>query len=83
MKTADDAPFEMEVEVNRGLMAGCVQSLALSTARRFRYVDSGDGSQSWEDESAACAVKIFSLPPAVPDEAARLDARLIATLFEL
>ncbi|MGQ7790290.1 SbcC/MukB-like Walker B domain-containing protein [Shigella flexneri] len=78
--------LEMEVEVNRGSDGWLrAESGALSTGEAI-----GTGMsilvmvvQSWKMNLAACAVKISLLAACVLDEAARLDARSIATLFEL
>ncbi len=77
--------LEMEVEVNRGSDGWLrAESGALSTGEAI-----GTGMsilvmvvQSWEDESRRLRGKDISPCRLLFDEAARLDARSIATLFE-
>ncbi|WYV63000.1 SbcC/MukB-like Walker B domain-containing protein [Salmonella enterica subsp. enterica serovar Infantis] len=78
--------LEMEVEVNRGPTAGCVRNPARYQRGSYRTGMSilVMVVQSWEDEARRLRGKDISPCRLLfLDEAARLDARSIATLFEL
>lgn len=79
--------LEMEVEVNRGAdgwLGAESGALSAGEGHRHRYVDSGDGGAklgrgvNWLRGKDISTGRLLFI-----DEAARLDAKSIATLFEL